>query len=713
MIKKNFIEIKEKIIYGIKNPLLIIRGNLFDEFAEFIVEVDEIRIEALIDKVTDDVAFVLKVKIPSNFKEICVYVKSKSEKCLIFKQNNDYFKRIFLKLKVIFISISTKVGIIIKSIIRGFIAACFKYHFFIPIHIWIKYFQNLKEKLINSNKITFYNPNNRNEYLKWLKENTSNDKLKKLNYKPLISLIIIVDDTNPFYLNRCIESIRNQSYDNYEAYLIGNCSLKAETSQILNQSEKIDGKIKVIYSKKREKLSVLKNKGLKMSHGEFISFINGSDFISSDALYQVVNILNSNNNVDLIYSDEDMVDYKGKRCMPHFKPDYSPDTLLSFNYISHLAVLRNSVAKEYELSGKFDGAEEYDLFLKVVEKSKYIYHIPKILYHSRIIENKENEKEVSAIKENGRLAVEAALVRRKKSGAVTSVNDNNCYNITYIYKKEPKISIIVPTRDYAETLECCLKSIYKVTTYKNFEIIVVNNNSSEEETFKLFDEYGKKYNNFRVLDVNTEFNYSYINNYAVNEADGEYILLLNNDTKIITPNWLEIMVGYAMQSHIGAVGAKLLYPDTTIQHAGVILGYSGVAGHAYFGADRNYEGNFFRIKVPYNYAAVTAACLMIDKKKYKEINGLNEELKVAYNDVDFNIRLLEKGYYNIFLPQVELFHFESKSRGLDLSAEKYKRFMNESNYMHKKWDKIIKRDPYYNPNYSLIHAFYFDKKSKK
>ena len=237
-------------------------------------------------------------------------------------------------------------------------------------------------------------------------------------------------------------------------------------------------------------------------------------------------------------------------------------------------------------------------------------------------------------------------------------------------------------------------------TYKNYEVILMNNNSEEEDTFKLFDKYKKKYKNFRVIDANYEFNYSKINNQAVKESKGDYICLLNNDTEIIEPNWLTYMVGYAMLDHVGTVGAKLLYPDDTVQHAGTIMGLGGVASHAYIGASKDDLGDYGRLRVPYNYAANTAACLVINKKKFLEVDGLEEELKVAYNDVDFNMKMLAKGYYNVFVPMALLHHFESKSRGLDTTSEKYKRFKEEEKILYDRWNDLIQNDPFYNPNFS-------------
>ena len=316
--------------------------------------------------------------------------------------------------------------------------------------------------------------------------------------------------------------------------------------------------------------------------------------------------------------------------------------------------------------------------------------------------------------EKGRMAVEDALKRRNINAEVSVHHNVPYYLVDYKYKEEPMVSIIIPTKDYADITENCLKSIFEKTIYKHFEVILMNNNSQKEETFQLFDKYKKMYTNFRVIDANYDFNYSKINNQGVKEAKGEYIVLLNNDTEIITPEWLKIMVGYAMQPHIGIVGAKLLYPDDTVQHAGVVIGVGGIANHAFVGYAKDDPGFYGRLSVPFNYSAVTAACLMISKDIYNKVNGLEEELQVAFNDVDLNLKVLEKGYYNICLNHVLLYHYESKSRGIDTNDNnKYKRFIHEHEFMHNRWGDKLKNDRFYNTNLSTYLPYRLDKKLER
>ncbi len=605
-----------------------------------------------------------------------------------------------------------KIKSICRTIYKGIRLAWKEYHFMIPISMWKRYFTIAVDKFKNGDKNLFYNPYIRSEYQCWIEEQEALDEYKDLPKKPLISVIMPVYNVAASYLRECLNSILEQSYPNYEICIADDHSTNKETIEVLKEYQKLYSNIKIIYREENGHIVKASNTALSLAEGEYIVLIDDDDTIEKDALYEMVKVINENPDVDMIYSDEDKLDPHGKRCEPHFKPDWSPDTLMSMNYICHLVMLKRSIVEDI---GGFregtEGSQDYDLFLRFSEYTNKIYHIPKILYHWRMVEGSTSmaKKFKNYTYTNGKKILEEALLRRGLKGIVKEDKTKSFYITEYLYDKEPIVSIIIPTRDYASTLDTCLASIYKNTSYSNYEIIVLNNNSIEKETFELFEKY-KSYKNFRVIDVNTEFNYSNINNIGVQNAKGEFIVLLNNDTEIITANWLECMVGYAMQPHIGAVGAKLYYPDHRVQHAGVILGLGGVASHAYIGATEYDNGIFGRLNVPYNYSAVTAACLMIEKKKYLEIKGLNEELKVAYNDVDFNIRLLKQGYYNLLAPQVELYHYESKSRGLDTTTEKYKRFLQESDYMYSHWKHDIDNDKFYNCNFSKKGCFLLDKK---
>ncbi len=574
--------------------------------------------------------------------------------------------------------------------------AWYRHHFLIPPRVMIKYIRSffvaLKRGSGTSNLFV-----NQSAYLKWFQENQKQITYQEFKYQPLISFIVPTYNVSRKLLTECLDSLLTQSYKNFELCIADDHSTLSETIETLKEYEQKYEQVKVTYRKKNGMISEASNTAIKMAKGEFIVLVDNDDIIERDALYYIVEALNQNKKLDMIYSDEDKIDFKGKYMGPHFKPDYSPDTLMGVNYICHICCLRKSLVKE--LGGfreEYDGSQDYDLFLRVVEKTDQIHHIEKILYHWRqtatstagYLGNK------SYAYQAGKKALEDALKRRKIKGEVLENPRVSTYLVKYA-NNNPLISIIIPMKDQANISRRCFESIYKNNTYKNFEIIVIDNNSKEHETFLLLSEYKKKHDNFKVKRLECEFNYSYLNNEAVKEAKGEYLLFLNNDTEFTQEDTLEQMVGYASQRHIGCVGIKLLYPQGQVQHAGVVLGFGGVAGHIYVANSYHDNGLFGRLVMPYNYTAVTAACLMIKKSKFLEVKGFDEKLKVALNDVDLNLKVLEKGYYNVCLSNVEMLHYESKSRGYEASREKHERFLNEQEYMKKKWGHTLDRDKYF------------------
>ena len=602
---------------------------------------------------------------------------------------------------------------------KGIKLAWKRHHFLIPLHMWPKYAKSFQVRIVHKFKhgmdLPFYNPFVKAEYNKWLAENQVEEKVKKFEYNPLISVIIPTYNIERKLLKECLDSILAQTYVNFEICIADDHSTNQNTLKTLHEYEKKDNRIKVVYRKQNGHISKATNSAIKIATGEFIALVDNDDLLPKNALYEVVEVLNRDKNLDLIYTDEDKIDKDSDFCEPHFKPDFSPDTLLSMNYICHLSVLRKSIVDKIGgLRDEYVGAQDYDLMLRFTEKTNKIHHIPKILYHWRKIPGSTADKIDSknyAI-ENGKKAIESALKRRKISGKVVTPIEAAMYSIEYKIIDNPLVSIIIPTKNSTKILKKCVDSIYQKTTYKNYEVIVIDNQSDDKSTLALLSNYEKQHKNFRVIKANFPFNYSKINNLAVKKSKGDYIVLLNNDTEIITEKWLDWMLGYAQQKHVGAVGAKLLYPDTTIQHGGVILGLGGVAGHAYVGEPRESLGHYGRLVVPYNYGAVTAACLMIKKSKFNKLSGLDEKLRVAFNDVDFNIKALEEGWYNVFLPQVELMHYESKTRGADNTSEKYKLFLKECDYMKNKWGDKTMYDRFYNRNYSLERGFMLNVQKK-
>ena len=708
MLKYNFIGISYQSIRGVVNPGLTLIGTVKKDNYKFKVLVDgeERKSDLVINPYSGE--FTLKVLLDKSCKNIYVYVLCDGKEYLIYRGKNTRLRRLNGKIKDVVANKLKLVKSFFITLFKGIRYLWRDYHFLVPPKMWKKYFNDFKKRVRERGNNYYYEPFNKDDYNRYLAKNKLEVVHKDLEYRPLISILIPVYNIGREYLARCLDSILNQTYDNFEVCLVDDCSTKEETLDTLKEYSEKDPRIHVSYHKKNKHISETTNDALKMAEGEFISLVDDDDELDKDALYMVVEALNENKELDFIYTDEDKIDLDGKYCEPHFKADYSPDTLLSNNYICHFTTIRKSKVEEVGGFEKgLEGAQDYDLFLKVTEVTNNIYHIPEVLYHWRKVEGSTSmtiDNKSYAI-DKGALAVSNALKRRGIKGNVVKDEKTLYYKVNYILDKEPKVSILIPTKDYADSLEMCLKSLYEKTTYKNYEVIVMNNQSEKEETFELFESYKKKHKNFKVIDAPYPFNYSKINNDGVKVASGEFICLLNNDTEIISPDWLSVMVSYAAQSHVGAVGAKLLYPDDTVQHAGVILGLGGVASHAFIGASKEDAGMYGRLMVPYNYAAVTAACLVVSKEKYLSVGGLEKDLKVAYNDVDFNLKLLEKGLYNVVTPQVMLHHFESKTRGFDTTPEKYELFKKEQNYMFNKWGKIIADDPFYNKHFSKQISF--------
>lgn len=691
-------------ITGIKVQYLkIILANL-KENNELFVYSNDIEIAYNKKMISDDGDIQIELEIPKDCKEIRVCCLS--GKCLIdvYRLKISYAFKIRSLFKKIF-------SIINRSIIvfgRGMRFLWREHRMMIPPTLWRKYFIRFFSRVKERGEI-LWNPFIQDDYYKWIQKFEKNNIDKEQEYNPLISILIPVYNVERKFLSECLDSILNQTYQNYEVCIVDDCSTNLETINTLKEYENKDTRIVVKTRLINGHISKASNDALEIARGEFICLVDNDDTLAPNALYENVALLNKHKDADFIYSDEDKLDLRGERCEPHFKSDFAPDTLLGINYICHLAVLRTSLVREVGgFTVGLEGVQDHDLFLRITEKTKNIYHIPKILYHWRMIEGSTSlsvDNKAYAVKK-GIETIESTLKRRGVKANVKSLGNSTVYGIEYVLDTEPSVSIIVPTRDFADVTEKCLESIYKLTNYSNFEVVIVDNRSEKQETMELFEKYQMRYENFRVIKADMEFNYSAINNLAVNTCKSDVLVLLNNDTEVLTPNWLKLMVSYAIQKHIGAVGAKLLYPDMTIQHGGVLLGVgNAVAAHAFISHPRDDEGVYGRLKIPYNYSAVTAACLAVERKKYIQVGGLDETLKVAYNDVDFNLKLLDAGYYNLFIPQVELIHYESKSRGLDSTSEKYKQFLAENNYMHKKWAKYIECDPYYNKNLSKLGLY--------
>ena len=711
MKKEKYVKVKTKNINGLRHSQLVIEGRFFlpEKYNELEVYADDKLLKTKVRKIGANGRFVLSAPLSKSNRKIKMYLIVDNDKVLITRINNTICVRIRSRFKVI----NKKLFKPFKKIKNGIAFLWREHHFLVPPTFWGKYFKVFCLKIKHIFVKDTYYPFNIKQYNKWIKKHEQKTEYKELKYQPLISILIPVYNIEREYLSECLDSILNQKYQNFEVCLADDCSTKEETKQTLKEYEEKDKRIKVVYRTENGHISRTTNSALEIAKGEFIGLMDDDDVLTENCLYEMVAALNENKKLDFIYSDEDKLDMKGRRCEPHFKPDYSPDSILGGNYFCHFEIIRANILRKIGgFRHEYVGAQDFDLFLRIIDETTpdKIKHIPKILYHWRKVPGSTADtiesKEYAILA--GKKAVEETMKRRKLDAEVIVPIESTHYIVEYKYKKEPKVSIIIPTKDLASMLDRCLESIYKKTKYKNYEVIVVDNGSVEEKTKKLFEKYSKK-DNFKVIEYNKEFNFAAINNYAVKESTGEYILFLNNDTEVITDGWIQKMVGYAMQNHVACVGAKLLYPNDDIQHGGVILGVGGIARHAFLNYEGDTYGFYGRMIVPYDYSAVTAACLMVSKKKFNEVNGFTEELKVAYNDIDLNLKLRQKGYYNVLLPQIELYHYESKSRGLDTTTEKYKQYLKEKEYMENHWKNELENDPFYNPNFSKKDCFMLDK----
>lgn len=548
-------------------------------------------------------------------------------------------------------------------------------------------------------------------YSKWIQKHLPSPKeleeQKKYQflYRPKISIVIPLYRTPEKYLCEMIDSVLNQSYSNWELCLSDGSGEDSPLTQLLKQYEKKDSRIKVVYNNRQLHIAENTNEAIKIATGDFIAFSDHDDLLTPDAMFHVAKAVNENMELEVLYSDEDKVSAGNKFMQPHMKPDFNIDLLRTVNYICHLFVVKKTmIEKVGMLRPEFDGAQDYDFILRCVEATNRIYHIPRILYHWRFFEGSTAENPESKLYafEAGKRAIEAHYERVGIRAEVMQGEFLGLYRTRYIRDKDPLVSILIPNKDHTDDLDRCIRSIEEKSTYHNYEYIIIENNSDQEETFAYYKKLQEENPKAHVVYWDGEFNYSAINNYGVSFANGEYLLLLNNDVEVINADWLEEMLGYCMRDDVGIVGARLYYPDDTIQHAGVVIGFGGIAGHAFVQQKRGTTGYCHRIICAQDYSAVTAACMMVKKSVFEEVGGLTEELKVAFNDVDFCMKVRQAGKLVVYNPYVELYHYESKSRGLEDTPEKVARFNSEIKKFSERWPEILKNgDPYYNPNLTL------------
>lgn len=529
-------------------------------------------------------------------------------------------------------------------------------------------------------------------------------------YQPKISILVPAYKTPIPMLHEMMASVIGQSYGNWELCIADGTMEDGELKTALQEYAAKDARIRVRFLDSNDGISGNTNKALEMATGDFIGLLDHDDILELDALFEVVKAL-QDTTVDLVYTDEDKVseDLSTFRD-PNLKPDFSIDLLRSHNYITHFLVIKKTIIDCVgPFNSKYDGAQDYDLVLRCSEKAQHIVHVAKPLYHWRMSAGSTAENPESKLYcyEAGRAAVEAHLQRCGIEGRVELAGEKlwGLYHVTYKVKGNPLVSIVIANKDHTKDLDKAITSIQKKSTYRNIEFIIVENNSTEKKTFAYYKKIQKKYDNVKVVYWDREFNYSLINNFGVQHAKGEYILLLNNDTEMITPTAIEEMLGICCRDDVGIVGAKLLYADKSVQHAGVVLGFGGYAGHVFHGIGRYDLGFMMRPRINCNYSAVTAACLLTKKSVYDAVGGLTEEFVVAGNDVDYCLKVREKDLLVVYSAFSEWFHYESKSRGYEDSPEKKARFDGEVAKFRKRWGHLLEAgDPFYNKNFPVTVA---------
>lgn len=528
---------------------------------------------------------------------------------------------------------------------------------------------------------------------------------QKFDYSPLISIAVPAYQTPVEFLRQMIESLIVQTYSNWELCIVNASPDNEEMQKVLAEYSAGDSRVRFCNLKENLGIAENTNRAFAMTKGEFVGLLDHDDLLAPNALYEIVKILQDHPQADALYTDEDKVTTElDEHFQPHLKPDFNLDLLRSNNYICHFFVVRKSIVeKAGGFRKEFDGAQDYDFIFRCTENAGEVLHVPEILYHWRTHKASTADNPASKMYafEAGKRAIEAHLERTGTKGEVSHTQDLGFYRVKYPVQGKPLVSVIIPNKDEKETLQTCLEMLEKNTGYQNFEIIIVENNSTTDEIFRYYKELSGN-RKIHLLRWGKEFNYSAINNFAVAHAKGEYLLFLNNDVKSINPDWLEEMLGVCQRPEVGGVGAKLIYPDNTIQHAGCVIGMGGIAGHMFVDMPADRTGYLHKASLLQDMSAVTAACLLMKKEVFEQAGGFTEELAVAFNDVDLCLKVRKNGYLIVYDPYAKLYHMESKTRGAEDSKEKVRRFQTEIEYMRCHWIDILKNgDPCYNKNLSL------------
>jgi glycosyltransferase involved in cell wall biosynthesis len=524
--------------------------------------------------------------------------------------------------------------------------------------------------------------------------------------QPLISVLMPTYNPNPAWLREAIESVRGQIYPHWELCIADDASPSAEVREILKSYSETDPRIKVVFRPQNGHISAASNSALELASGSWVALMDHDDLLPAHALFWVADCIAENPGVRLIYSDEDKIDEGGHRFGPYFKSDWNIDLFRSQNMFSHLGVLSTELMRSV---GGFrvglEGSQDWDLVLRCVERVEptQIRHIPRVLYHWRV--HAESTARSMTAKPYAAIAGERALNEHFVRTAVRATAEHLDFGYRVHYALPdvlPLVSLIIPTRNALRLTRQCVESILQKTSYSRYEIIIVDNGSDDADTLAWFKTIAASHPNIRVLRDERDFNYSALNNGAVAIAQGDMLALVNNDIEVISPDWLSEMVSLAVQPGVGAVGARLWYPNKTLQHAGVILGVGGIAAHSHRGMPAGREGYAGRAALIQSLSAVTAACLVIQKSHYQQVGGLDEvHLRESFNDIDFCLRLREAGLRNVWTPYAELFHYESATRSKNVSQQRKDQFDEEAAYMQQRWGELLKNDPAYSPNLML------------
>ena len=536
-------------------------------------------------------------------------------------------------------------------------------------------------------------------------ETLETQRKQKFDYSPLISIAVPAYQTPVEFLRQMIESLIVQTYSNWELCIVNASPDNEEMQKVLAEYSAGDSRVRFCNLKENLGIAENTNRAFAMAKGEFVGLLDHDDLLAPNALYEIVKILQDHPQADALYTDEDKVTTElDEHFQPHLKPDFNLDLLRSNNYICHFFVVRKSIVeKAGGFRKEFDGAQDYDFIFRCTENAGEVLHVPEILYHWRTHKASTADNPASKMYafEAGKRAIEAHLERTGTKGEVSHTQDLGFYRVKYPVQGKPLVSVIIPNKDEKETLQTCLEMLEKNTGYQNFEIIIVENNSTTDEIFRYYKELSGN-RKIHLLRWGKEFNYSAINNFATAHTKGEYLLFLNNDVKSINPDWLEEMLGVCQRPEVGGVGAKLIYPDNTIQHAGCVIGMGGIAGHMFVDMPADRTGYLHKASLLQDMSAVTAACLLMKKEVFEQAGGFTEELAVAFNDVDLCLKVRKNGYLIVYDPYAKLYHMESKTRGAEDSKEKVRRFQTEIEYMRCHWIDILKNgDPCYNKNLSL------------